>query len=34
VQNAKPEVVALEQKKQSDAMARIKTINESLANLN
>ena len=34
VQNAKTEVVALEQKKQADAMARIKTINESLANLN
>ncbi|MEY2901084.1 MAG: hypothetical protein RLY89_190 [Bacteroidota bacterium] len=34
VQNAKPEVVALEQKKQSDALARIKTIEESLSNLN
>ncbi|HQS55896.1 MAG: valine--tRNA ligase [Bacteroidetes bacterium 24-39-8] len=34
VQNAKPEIVALEQKKQSDAMARIKTIEESLSNLN
>ncbi len=33
VQNAKPEIVALEQKKQSDAMARIKTIEESLSNL-
>jgi valyl-tRNA synthetase len=33
VQNAKPEVVALEQKKQADAAARIKTIEESLANL-
>jgi len=31
VQNAKPEVLALEQKKQADAMARIKTIEESLA---
>ncbi|PZP42656.1 MAG: valine--tRNA ligase [Pseudopedobacter saltans] len=34
VQNAKPEVVALEQKKQSDAEARIQTIKESLAGLN
>jgi valyl-tRNA synthetase len=34
VQNAKPEVVDLERKKQSDAAARIKTIEESLANLN
>jgi len=33
VQNAKPEVVAIEQKKQADAEARIKTIEESLANL-
>ncbi|QES88474.1 valine--tRNA ligase [Rhizosphaericola mali] len=33
VQNAKPEVVALEQKKQSDAEARIITIKESLAQL-
>jgi valyl-tRNA synthetase len=33
VQNAKPDIVALEQKKQSDAQARIQTINESLANL-
>ena len=33
VQNAKPEVIALEQKKQTDAEARIKTIEESLANL-
>jgi valyl-tRNA synthetase len=33
VANAKPEVVALEKKKQSDAEARIKVINESLANL-
>jgi valyl-tRNA synthetase len=31
VQNAKPEVIALEQKKQADAEARIKTIEESLA---
>lgn len=34
VQNAKPEVVELERKKQADAAARIKTIEESLANLN
>ncbi len=33
VQNAKPEVIALEQKKKADAEARIKTIEESLANL-
>ncbi len=33
VQNAKPEVVDLEKKKQADAEARIKTIEESLANL-
>ncbi|HRI19572.1 MAG TPA: class I tRNA ligase family protein, partial [Panacibacter sp.] len=33
VQNAKPEVIALERKKQADAEARIKTIEESLANL-
>ncbi len=33
VQNAKPEVVALEQKKKADAEARIKTIVESLSNL-
>ncbi len=33
VQNAKPEVVALERKKQADAEARIKTIQESLQNL-
>ena len=33
VQNAKPEVVELERKKQSDAEARIKTIEESLQNL-
>lgn len=33
VQNAKPEVVALEQKKQADAEARIRTIQDSLQNL-
>lgn len=33
VQNAKPEVIALERKKQADAEARIKTIEESLKNL-
>jgi valyl-tRNA synthetase len=33
VANAKPEVVELEKKKQADAEARIKTIEESLANL-
>ena len=33
VQNAKPEVVEFEQKKQADAEARIKTIEESLASL-
>jgi len=33
VQNAKPEVVALEKKKQADAEARIRTIEESLQNL-
>jgi valyl-tRNA synthetase len=33
VQNAKPEVIELERKKQADAEARIKTIEESLANL-
>ena len=33
VQNAKPEVVEMERKKQADAEARIKTIEESLANL-
>jgi valyl-tRNA synthetase len=33
VQNAKPEVVALERKKASDAEARIKAIEESLATL-
>ncbi len=34
VQNAKPEVVELERKKLADAEARIKTIEESLTNLN
>lgn len=33
VQNAKPEVVAIERKKQTDTEARIKTIEESLAGL-
>ena len=33
VQNAKPEVVALEKKKQADAEARIQSLEESLANL-
>ena len=33
VQNAKPEVLALERKKQSDTEARIKTIEESLSAL-
>jgi valyl-tRNA synthetase len=33
VQNAKPDVIALEQKKKADAEARIKTIEESLATL-
>lgn len=33
VQNAKPEVVELEKKKQADAEARIRTIEESLKNL-
>ncbi len=33
VQNAKPEVVELEQKKKSDALAKVKVIEESLANL-
>jgi valyl-tRNA synthetase len=33
VQNAKAEVVEIEKKKQTDAEARIKTIEESLANL-
>ena len=34
VQNAKPDVLALEQKKKSDAETKIKVINESLALLN
>jgi valyl-tRNA synthetase len=34
VQNAKPEVLAMEKKKQADAEARIKTIEESLSALN
>ncbi|MBS1745923.1 MAG: valine--tRNA ligase [Bacteroidetes bacterium] len=34
VQNAKPEVVAMERKKQADAEARIKTLEESIVNLN
>ncbi len=33
VQNARPDVLAMEQKKQADAEARIKTIEESLAGL-
>lgn len=33
VQNAKPEVLALEQKKQSDALAKIQVIEESLASI-
>jgi valyl-tRNA synthetase len=33
VQNAKPEVLALEQKKKADAEARIKTIQESLSTI-
>jgi valyl-tRNA synthetase len=33
VQNAKPEVIELEKKKQADAEARIKTIEESLATI-
>ncbi|MNU27515.1 Valine--tRNA ligase [compost metagenome] len=34
VQNAKPEIIATEQKKKSDAEAKIRTLEESLANLN
>jgi len=34
MQNAKPEVLELEQKKMADAIARIKTIEEGLAGLN
>jgi len=33
VQNAKPEIIALEQKKKADAEAKIKVLEESLANL-
>ncbi|MBS1918223.1 MAG: valine--tRNA ligase [Bacteroidetes bacterium] len=33
VQNAKPEIIALEQKKKADAEAKIKAIEESLANM-
>jgi valyl-tRNA synthetase len=33
VQNAKPEVVAAEQKKKADAEEKIKALEESLANL-
>ena len=33
VANAKPDVLAMEQKKKADALARIKTIEESLATL-
>ncbi|MBN8852189.1 MAG: valine--tRNA ligase [Sphingobacteriales bacterium 50-39] len=33
VQNAKPEVVAIERKKREDAVAKIKTIEESLAHI-
>jgi valyl-tRNA synthetase len=33
VQNARPDVIDLERKKQADAEARIKTIEESLANI-
>ena len=33
VQNAKPEILAVEQKKKADALARIQTIEESLAQL-
>ena len=34
VQNAKPEIVALEQKKKSDAEARIASIEEAIRALN
>ena len=34
VQNAKPEVIELEEKKKADTEARIQTIKESLATLN
>jgi valyl-tRNA synthetase len=33
IQNAKPEVIALEQKKKADAEGKIKALEESLANL-
>ena len=33
VQNAKPEIIAIEQKKKADALTRIQTIEESLAQL-
>ena len=33
VQNAKPEVIEMERKKQADTLARIKTIKESLENI-
>ena len=33
VQNAKPEIITIEQKKKADALARIQTIEESLAQL-
>lgn len=33
VQNAKPEIIAIEQKKKADTLARIQTIEESLAQL-
>jgi len=33
VQNAKPEVVDLERKKQADAMEKIKLLQESISNL-
>ncbi|MBC7589066.1 MAG: hypothetical protein H7178_11985, partial [Chitinophagaceae bacterium] len=33
VANARPEILANEQKKKADAVARIKTIEESLENL-
>ena len=33
VQHAKPEVVAMEKKKQSDALEKIKLLEESISNL-
>jgi valyl-tRNA synthetase len=33
LRNAKPEIIAIEQKKKADALARIQTIEESLAQL-